>query len=214
MINYLAYFIIVPKGKGSKVSSLAFQYGINNSTIFTAKGTIKDGFLNMLGILSDLKEIVCMISDDSIGNLAIEKIIEKFKLHKLNNGIVFSMPIIEAIGVEGVDVSLNKEDIMAQQIIFTIVNRGLSNKVIECANKAGATGGTILNGRGSGIENAPKLFNVEIEPEKEIIMIIVDKEIKDNVVQAIKNEMQIDQPNKGIVFVVDLHQTFGLYRKE
>lgn len=214
MIKYFAYFLIVPKGKASKISHTAFEYGINNSTIIHAKGTVKDGFLNLLGFYDDKKEIVIMLADEGIGGLAIEKIGQKYKMHKPHNGIIFSIQLKEAFGVEGIEVRNKKEDSMSQQIIFTVVDRGLANQVIECANNAGATGGTILSGRGSGIENAPKLFNIEIEPEKEIVLIIVNDEIKDTIVKAIKDEMKIDEPNKGIIFVIDLHETLGLYSKE
>lgn len=124
------------------------------------------------------------------------------------------MKLKEAYGVEGIDLPSIKEDNTNMKVIFTIVDRGLSSQVVECANKAGATGGTIINGRGSGIENAPKLFNIEIEPEKEVVLIIVDSKTKDPVVKAIRAEMKIDEPNKGIVFVLDLHETFGLYQEK
>lgn len=213
-MNYYAYSIIVPRGKGSKISQTAFEYGINNSTIIHGKGSVKDGFLNMLGIYDNQKEIVIMLADENVGELAIENIATKYKIHRPHNGIIFSMKICDAYGVEGINISKTKEESMGQKIIFTVVDRGLSNEVIECATEAGATGGTILFGRGSGIENAPKLFNIEIEPEKELVLIITGNSLKDQIVDAIKTKMHIDEPNKGIIFVIDLHETFGLYTKE
>ncbi len=214
MINYFAYIVIAPKGKGSKIRQTAFEYGVNNSTIIQGFGTVKDGLLNMLGFYDEQKEIIIMLADEGIGSLAIEKIATKYKMHKPHNGIIFSILLDEALGIDGIEVSSKKEDKMGHKIIFTVVDRGLSNQVIECAKGAGATGGTIILGRGSGIENAPKLFNIEIEPEKEVVLIIVDSKTKDPVVKAIRAEMKIDEPNKGIVFVLDLHETFGLYQEK
>lgn len=214
MINYFAYIIIVPKGNGSKVRHTAFEYGVTNSTILQGLGTVKDGFLNMLGFYDEQKEIIIMLADEGIGSLAIENIAKKYKMHKPHNGIIFTILLNEAFGVDGIDIINKKEDEMSQKAIFTVVDRGLSSQVIECAKEAGATGGTIILGRGSGIENAPKLFNIEIEPEKELVLIIVDNNIKDQVVSAIRKEMHIDDPNKGIVFVLNLHETFGLYQKD
>ena len=214
MTKYLAYMMIVPRGKGSKVIHTAFEYGINNSTLLQAKGTVRDGFLNMLGFYDNEKEFIVMLAEEGIGSLAIEKIVEKYKINRPNNGIIFSVPLGDAFGVEGVNIQSQKEEKMGQQIIFTIVDRGLSGKVVDCASKAGAPGGTILLGRGSGIENVPKLFNIEIEPEKEIVLMIIDASIKDKIVQAISEEMNISEPNKGIIFVLDLHETHGLHNKQ
>jgi nitrogen regulatory protein PII len=205
--------MIVPRGKASKISQTAFEQGINNSTIIQGKGSIKDGLLNLLGFYDNQKEIIIMLADENIGRHATDKIKEKYRLHRPHNGIMFSMKLKEAYGVEGINLPSKKEETMGKQIIFTVVDRGLSSHVIECANKAGATGGTILYGRGSGIENAPKLFNIEIEPEKEIILTIVDSSKKDKIINAIKDEMKIDEPNKGIIFVIDLKDTYGLYRE-
>jgi len=211
MLNYYAYIMIVPRGKASKMSQTAFRQGINNSTIVAGRGVIKDGLLNLLGFYDNQKEIIIMLADENIGRHATDKITKKYRLDKPHNGIMFNVKLKEAYGVEGIDLPKVEEENENMKVIFTVVDRGLSSQVVECANKAGATGGTILNGRGSGIENAPKLFNIEIEPEKEIILTIVSSIQKDKVVNAIKEEMRIDEPNKGIIFVVDLAETYGLY---
>lgn len=211
MVNYYAYIMIVPRGKASKMGQTAFEQGINNSTIITGRGVIKDGLLNLLGFYDNQKEIIIMLADENIGRHATDKITKKYRLDKPHNGIMFNVKLKEAYGVEGIDLPKIEEENENMKVIFTVVDRGLSSQVVECANKAGATGGTILNGRGSGIENAPKLFNIEIEPEKEIILTIVSSIQKDKVVNAIKEEMRIDEPNKGIIFVVDLAETYGLY---
>ncbi|HQC30827.1 MAG TPA: P-II family nitrogen regulator [Acholeplasmataceae bacterium] len=211
MLNYYAYIMIVPRGKASKMSQTAFRQGINNSTIVAGRGVIKDGLLNLLGFYDNQKEIIIMLADENIGRHATDKITKKYRLDKPHNGIMFNVKLKEAYGVEGIDLPKIEEENENMKVIFTVVDRGLSSQVVECANKAGATGGTILNGRGSGIENAPKLFNIEIEPEKEIILTIVSSIQKDKVVNAIKEEMRTDEPNKGIIFVVDLAETYGLY---
>ncbi|MGI6781944.1 MAG: P-II family nitrogen regulator [Acholeplasmataceae bacterium] len=213
MNNYYAYILVVPRGKASKISQTAFEQGVNNSTIITGRGSIKDGLLNLLGFYDNHKEIIIMLAEENLGSHAATKIKDKYRLHRPHNGIMFSMKLSEAYGVDGIELKPKKEDNMGKQVIFTVVDRGLSSQVIDCANRAGATGGTILNGRGSGIENAPKLFNIEIEPEKEIILTITDSSKKDKIVQAIKEEMKIDEPNKGIIFVIDLAETYGLYRE-
>ena len=57
------------------------------------------------------------------------------------------------------------------ELIFCVVNTGFSGTVMDAARSAGATGGTILRGRGSAGKEAEDFFHIQIEPEKEIVMI-------------------------------------------
>ena len=65
------------------------------------------------------------------------------------------------------------------ELIFCIVNAGFSGTVMDAARSAGATGGTRLRGRGSAGKEAEDFFHIQIEPEKEIVMILAPAEIKD-----------------------------------
>ena len=84
----------------------------------------------------------------------------------------------------------------------------------EVATKAGAKGGTVINGRGSGIHETSKVFSMDIEPEKEIVLILSKAEMTESIVSSIAKEMQIDMPGNGIVYVQDVNRTYGLYEEE
>ena len=99
---------------------------------------------------------------------------------------------------------------MNKKLIFTVVNKDMGNDVIDIANSLGAKGATIMNGRGGGNLSAMKLFNLEIEPQKDIVLIITDNNIKNNIIEALKEKLAINEPNKGIIFVLDLAETYGL----
>ena len=99
------------------------------------------------------------------------------------------------------------------EAIFVVVNRGEAKTVVSTAMKNGATGGTILHGRGAGIYENCSLFSMSIEPEKEIILFLVDSEKTDNIIKIIEETMEIEQPGKGIIFTVPVNRTIGLYRE-
>lgn len=94
--------------------------------------------------------------------------------------------------------------------IFTIVDRGKADQVMDTAKSAGARGGTIFNGRGSGIHEQQTLFSFPIDPEKEIIMIIAANKDVEQIVNKIHEDMKIDEPGKGIMFVLDVNKAYGL----
>ena len=95
-------------------------------------------------------------------------------------------------------------------LIITVVNRGYATDVIQTSRKAGAKGGTIIYGRGSGLHEDKKIFGIPIEPEKEIIFTIIEHDKTDEVLEAIKQELKLDEPTKGIAFVLDVEKVVGL----
>ncbi len=107
---------------------------------------------------------------------------------------------------------ISKEGDFIFNAIYTIVDRGLADNVIEAAGKAGSKGGTVINARGSGIHETQKVFNILIEPEKEIVLILSEKENTKNVLDAITKELNIEEPGKGIMFVTNVIQTYGLVK--
>ena len=54
------------------------------------------------------------------------------------------------------------------EVIFCIVNAGFSDAVMDAAREFGAKGGTVLHARGTANPEAEKLFNITVQPEKEI----------------------------------------------
>lgn len=96
------------------------------------------------------------------------------------------------------------------QLIVTIVAKGYSSDVIDASTAAGATGGTILHGRGSGVHEKAKFFNIHIEPEKEIVLTLCKANIVDAVLESISQAVSIEKPNHGIAFVMDVSKVIGI----
>lgn len=76
--------------------------------------------------------------------------------------------------------------------------------------KRGAEGGTILFGRGTGIREQAKLFSIQIEPEKELVLTLMDRDKTENVLEAILIDAQLNKPGKGIAFVLPVERTVGI----
>ena len=96
--------------------------------------------------------------------------------------------------------------------ITVIVEKGNAELVIDAATEAGSKGGTIINARGSGIHETSKLFSMNIEPEKELVLILSEKESTENIISSIREKLKIDEPGNGIIFIQDVNKTYGLYQ--
>ncbi len=213
----ILFWCILDFGKGSKLLKLSSELGSVGGTIFLGKGTIKDQMLNILGILEARKEIfVTIINEDSEG-VFYDKITKNFSLNRPHHGIAFSMPLkyyLKANGLKNVSNPKKKGvNNLDYEAIFVIVDKGSVDDVLESAESAGSKGGTIIHGRGAGTQEKETLFNIKIEPEKEIILILSEVEKTDSIVNAIKERLNADEPNSGIIFVMDVNRAVGLYQE-
>ena len=89
-----------------------------------------------------------------------------------------------------------------RELICCVINNGYADLVMEAAKKKGAKGGTIFHGRGTGVADAEKFFGIKISPDKEIVLIVVEKEIKDEMITAIYEEAGLDTKGQGIIFTL------------
>lgn len=97
---------------------------------------------------------------------------------------------------------------MAQfQLLVCIVNAGFSQNVMEAARAAGARGGSIIRGRGSANPEAEEFFNISIQPDKEVILILVTDEIKDAVMTAVFKNSGLSTDGQGIAFSLPVERT-------
>ncbi len=95
-------------------------------------------------------------------------------------------------------------------LIVTVVNKGWGEKVLETSMKAGATGGTIILGRGMGIHEQRTLFGISLEPEKEIVLSVVRSDEREAILKQIVAATDLEKPGAGIAFTLPIDKVFGI----
>ena len=214
MAGFKVISCVVNFGDASKVLKISKKYGVKEGIISIGRGTVHSRVLEFFRINEIRKEIVTMIVENELADEAMQGIGKEMAFDKPHHGIAFSYSAskcsddkIEAD--KNTRVSEGKNGMYST--IYVIVDRGKAEEVIEAANEAGARGGTIVNARGANTQTAQKLFSIEIEPEKEEVFIITKNELKDGIIQSINRQMKLDEPGNGIIFVVDVAETYGLH---
>ena len=96
------------------------------------------------------------------------------------------------------------------EVIMCIVNSGFSDDVMDAARGLGAKGGTVIRARGTANLEAEKLFNIAIQPEKEIVMILVKSSLKEEILHAIYKAVGLQTPGQGIAFAVPVDNVVGI----
>lgn len=98
--------------------------------------------------------------------------------------------------------SLVQEHAILHNCIMVVVNRGYADKVVDVARQSGAAGATIIHGRGTGEYGKLMIpiINFELQPEKEIIMLITGNHVSDQVADKLMNDTMLHQDGDVVVF--------------
>ena len=96
------------------------------------------------------------------------------------------------------------------EVIFAIVNSGYAEDAMEVARAEGVRGGTIISARVVAKEKEAAFFGISLHAEKDILMMVVEKSIRDNVLNALYKQMGMAQKAQGIVFALPVSDVAGL----
>lgn len=92
------------------------------------------------------------------------------------------------------------------ELITVITNTGYGDTVMAEARKAGATGGTILNARGTGTKEDVKFFSIALVPEKDMLLIVAAKEKTAGIIKAVTSIPKLNEPGGGVVYTMNVEE--------
>ena len=95
------------------------------------------------------------------------------------------------------------------QLVVTIVSAGFSDEVMNKARECGATGGTIIDGRGTGAKQA-SFMGMQIDSQKEIVLSVVPDDIANQMVKNITKFIKEDENVSGICFGLPVSEYIGI----
>lgn len=211
-------FIITNSSNEKEFVRMLNQYKIGFKVVMHGMGTASSSLLEYFGLNDEEKTIITMVLPPVICKRLLIEIEQEKKVNGHGRGIAFSIPLSSSTKyMLDYYQKQEMEDIVMeeakQHLIVTIVNQGYSEKVMTEAKKAGATGGTTLNGRGLESEKAIKFLNLSIEPEKDIVLILVPTEKKNNIMNEIVNNCGLKTPGAGICFSLPVDHVVGLNKE-
>lgn len=217
---------IVDRGKGEGVAKLLRYEGVLLHYIALGNGTAHKGLLSLLGLKDTAKDVVFSFVRSGVARGAMRQLFYALEFDLPGRGIAFTIPLGSVggnqtlryfMGEEKPVVSEEGNESMQQEqtkndLVVTIVNRGYTDLVMDAALTAGARGGTVLHARGAGSEEAAQFFGITIQPEKEMVLILVDHESKIPVMQAITRNAGLNSEGHGLVFSLPVNDVMGVAR--
>ena len=211
MENKMIY-ALVGRNSGELLVDAAKRAGARGGTIIPCRSISDNAVLQFFGIGESDQDAVIIITGDQKLKPILEAMHEAALEDKRLAGCVAVTGVnaVMKFMVENNRMEFFKtgEQTMDKQtsheMIFVIVNSGFADDVMAAARKAGAHGGTVLNARGTGKQEDVKFFGITIVPEKEILLIIAEKEKSAAILDTIRATDCFATPGSGICFSSDV----------
>lgn len=216
---------IVDRGKGDAVAELLRHEGVLLHYIQLGHGTAHKGILSLLGLKDTDKDVVFSFVRSGVAARSMRRLSYALEMDLPGRGIAFTIPVGSVGGAQALHYLMGEEKPVTSEegnttmqeqtkndLIVAIVNRGYTDAVMDAALPAGARGGTVVHARGAGSEEASQFFGITIQPEKEMVLILVDHENKVPVMQAITRGAGLSTEGHGIIFSLPVNDVMGVAR--
>ena len=199
------------------LTQICAELTIPMNVVLHAHGTAVRSMLDILGIESNEKRVVLSIANQEKTKALISEQKRRLFIGVPWHGIVVSVPV-KSIGGGKTVAFLNGSQQPAKytpelnysyELIVAIANEGRTDLVMNAARSAGAAGGTVLHGKGTGSEGGERFYNVSIAQEKEVILIVSRAEQKSGIMKAILEKAGPDTEAGTIVFSLPTSEVAG-----
>ena len=206
--------------KISEFVKLYEKYQIEAGTISLGRGTAASEVLDYLGLEDEEKGIFFSVITENTWKKLQKGLQKELQIDIPGTGIAFTVPLSSIGGKRTLAFFLNGQEFEKEEetelkdakheLIIAIANYGYTTKVMEAARTGGATGGTVLHGKGVGMKRAEQFLGVSLVSEKEVIFIVSKKEEKNAIMNAIMEKTGIGTKAGAIVFSLPVTETAGL----
>ncbi|MDH3662825.1 MAG: P-II family nitrogen regulator [Alphaproteobacteria bacterium] len=100
---------------------------------------------------------------------------------------------------------------MQFKLIVALVSDEETDMVLKTAREAGATGSTVItSGRGEGLTPAKTFFGLDLESQRDLILLLVEGHLSRSILERIAEACQFDKPGTGVAFQIDIEDAVGL----
>ena len=199
------------------LTGLCAELELPVSVVLHAHGTAVRSMLDILGIESNEKRVVLTIATQEKTRRLIDEQKRRLFIGVPGHGIVVSVPIksigggktVAFLGGSQQPAKYTPELNYSYELIVAIANEGRTDLVMNAARSAGAAGGTVLHGKGTGSDQAEKFYSVSIAQEKEVILIVAKTEQKAGIMRAILEKAGPNTEAGTIVFSLPTSEVAG-----
>ncbi len=221
MMSLYSLITIVDRGKTGAVQRIYQSYQIQSSLVLRGHGTANSEIMDMLGLDEPQKEVLVSVAAREICRSVMEELKDKLHFDRPGTGIAFTCPLTGISVAASERIQPPKEQTMKQkedtvmeaqpmEMIVTVVDSGSTDLVVTAAKEAGAHGGTVIKAREVDGDEQKKIFGMIVQPEKEMVLMLVQSEQKKEIVKAICAAVLEKTGEHALVYSMAIGDTVGL----
>lgn len=101
---------------------------------------------------------------------------------------------------------------MRFKLLLVFVEDSKTERIIEAAREAGATGCTIINhARGEGIKAQKTFFGMTLTSQRDVLLLLVEEHMSREILEHIGEVGEFDnEPGTGLAVQVDVEDAIGI----
>ena len=211
---------ILDRNKRDRLEKICRSLGLTMNLSMLGRGTAPKELLTLRGLQPTEKVIMTTAADRDTLKKLVHQTKEKLYIDIPGNGIMLAVPIKSAGGAQALaylagENKTNQEKPAMNfeyELIYVILNEGYSDDVMNAARPAGATGGTVISAKGTGIKQAEKFQGLTLANEKEVILIVARSSAKAAIMRAIIEKAGLQTKAGAVCFSLPVSQIEGLRR--
>lgn len=211
------YVISVVHPLGANImQKLCEEMGLPIVLSIPCRGTATKSMLDLLGMESKDRRLFMTVASPEQTKQLIQEQRKRLYIDAPGNGITVSVPIKSVGGSKTLAFLSNGQNVKGlptlnfdYELIMIIANQGATDQVMDAARSAGARGGTVIHGLGTGSKNAEKFYKVSIAAEKEVILIVSAASQKAAIMKAIIEQAGPDTKAGAIAFSLPVSELAG-----
>lgn len=188
------------------------------------RGTARSEVLDYFGLEESEKLLYFSVVTDTTWRKLRRTLITQMLIDVPGTGIAFVIPLSSVGGKKTMQFLINEQEYEKEEeselkdteyeLLVAIANQGYIDSVMEAARSAGAGGGTVIHGKGTGMKLAEKYLGVSLVEEKELILIVTRSKEKNAIMRAIMERTGLEAKEKAIVFSLPVSSVAGIRMME
>ena len=196
------------------------KHQVNVGVLALGRGLASSEVLDYLGLEDAVKAVAVSVVTDRVWAALKKGLEQELRIDIPGSGIVFTVPMGSIGGkrqllflTAGQNYEKGEESVLKgtdHELVIIITNQGYTELVMDAARDAGAAGGTMLHARGVGMKYAEKFLGVSLVAEKELILMVVKTEKKNEIMKAVMDEAGLESRARSVVFSLPVTSTAGL----
>jgi nitrogen regulatory protein PII len=194
-------------------------------------GTARSNYMNYFGFNEIEKRIAAALIPSTAEHTILSAVGHGLKLYLVGRGIAFTVPlsgissIINNAIISGSEkserfpehrapITKKKEKVTMHELVIAVVNRNYTEKAIDAARSAGATGATVFHTKSINNSKAEQAIGTSIDTETDSVFFLTTFEYKNKIMEAIRDAAGLKTEGGAVIFSLPVDDLVGIGRFE